>query len=152
MLATFPAASQAIDAALRRAVAARARKRSARQKPSANASSAALISVDASGSLVTVMFFYAASDRRLLQWLARELLDPLVDKRLRFFRGPLAPAPCASVTQHRTCDWCASEADCELKVVWVQVRDAVAQVMDAISLGALIRQAVRSPRADRYAI
>jgi Rrf2 family protein len=84
--------------------------------------------------------------------LSRDADEIFVGEISRLINGPLAPAPCASVTQHRTCDWCASEADCELKAVWVQVRDAVAQVMDSISLGALVRQAAGSPRADRYAI
>jgi Rrf2 family protein len=69
----------------------------------------------------------------------------------RLIDGPLAPAPCASITQHRACDWCESEAGCDLKLVWTQVRDAIADVMDTISLGDIVR---RSPRvlADRYAI
>ena len=63
--------------------------------------------------------------------------------------GPLAPAPCASLTQHRTCDWCESEADCELKSVWVQVRDVTAQVMDSISLADLVRRVhAVSPRGS----
>lgn len=64
----------------------------------------------------------------------------------RVIDGPLAPAPCASVTQHRTCDWCESEAECELKSVWVEVRDVTARVMDSISLADLVRR-VRPERS-----
>ncbi len=66
--------------------------------------------------------------------------------------GPLAPAPCASVTQHRPCDWCESEATCDLKVVWSRVRDAIADVMDSMSLGDLLRTTVERRLSDRYAI
>ena len=66
--------------------------------------------------------------------------------------GPLAPAPCASVTQHRPCDWCEDEASCDLKTVWVQVRDAIADVMDGISLEDLVRQSASRGSRERYVI
>jgi Rrf2 family protein len=84
----------------------------------------------------------------------RLALDPdeiIVGKIHRLIDGPLAPAPCASLTQHRTCDWCESEADCELKVVWSRVRDAIADVMDGITLGELARMRSLRP-TDRYVI
>ena len=64
--------------------------------------------------------------------LTRDPEDIFVGEVSRLIDGPLAPAPCASVTQHRTCDWCADEATCVLKSVWMQVRDAVENVMDGI--------------------
>jgi len=70
----------------------------------------------------------------------------------RLIDGPLAPAPCASVSQHRACDWCESEADCDLKTVWVQVRDAIADVMDGISLDDLARRANSRETRDAYVI
>ena len=54
--------------------------------------------------------------------LARDADDIYVGEISRLIDGPLAPAPCASLTQHRTCDWCEDEATCDLKTVWVQVR------------------------------
>ena len=83
--------------------------------------------------------------------LARDADDVMVGQIHRLIDGPLAPAPCASVTQHRTCDWCESEATCELKTVWTQVRDAIAAVMDSTSLGDLVR--LSAPQVtDKYAI
>jgi Rrf2 family protein len=82
--------------------------------------------------------------------LAREPDEIYVGEISRLIDGPLAPAPCASVTQHRACDWCPSEAECDLKAVWVQVRDAIAQVMDSVSLADLVRNSDRV--RDRYAI
>lgn len=83
--------------------------------------------------------------------LSRDPEEIYVGEISRLIDGPLAPAPCASVTQHRTCDWCQSEADCELKPVWTRVRDAIAEVMDSITLAELVRNAALR-RADRYAI
>jgi Rrf2 family protein len=83
--------------------------------------------------------------------LARDPDDIYIGEISRLIDGPLAPAPCASVTQHRPCDWCENEAECDLRTVWVEVRDAIAQVMDSKSLGELVRQ--RAGRLqDRYAI
>jgi Rrf2 family protein len=71
----------------------------------------------------------------------------------RLIDGPLAPAPCASVTRHYTCDWCEDEARCELKIVWTRVREAVATVMDSVSLADLIREAeTLAAASDRYLI
>jgi Rrf2 family protein len=84
--------------------------------------------------------------------LARNPDDIVIGEISRLIDGPLAPAPCASVTQHRPCDWCENEAECDLKTVWVQVRDAIAEVMDSISLGDLARESAAGRRVDRYAI
>ena len=84
--------------------------------------------------------------------LARDPDEVYVGEISRLIDGPLAPAPCASVSQHRPCDWCDNEADCDLKTVWVQVRDAIADVMDSISLGDLARSASERSREPRYAI
>lgn len=83
--------------------------------------------------------------------LSRPADDITVGEISRLIDGPLAPAPCASVRQHRPCDWCESEATCDLKVVWVRVREAIAGVMDSTSLGDLLRTAA-GRRSDRYAI
>jgi Rrf2 family protein len=83
--------------------------------------------------------------------LSRDADDIYIGEISRLIDGPLAPAPCASASQRRTCDWCENEAECDLKPVWIQVRDAIAQVMDAVSLGDLVRQSERE-RADRYVI
>lgn len=83
--------------------------------------------------------------------LTRDADDIMVGEIHRLIDGPLAPAPCASVTQHQACDWCESESICELKPVWTRVRDAIAEVMDTTSLGDLVRQAA-IPHAPKYAI
>ncbi len=84
--------------------------------------------------------------------LARDPEQVFVGEVSRLIDGPLAPAPCASVTQHRRCDWCADEAACTLKTVWTEVRDAVAGVMDGISFGELARRAEAAEPSQRYHI
>jgi Rrf2 family protein len=85
--------------------------------------------------------------------LTRNPEEIFVGEVSRLIDGPLAPAPCASVTQHRTCDWCADEATCVLKSVWTEVRDAVANVMDGVSFGELVRRAAaEGERPARYYI
>jgi Rrf2 family protein len=83
--------------------------------------------------------------------LARPADDISVGEISRLIDGPLAPAPCASVRQHRPCEWCENEATCDLKIVWTRVRDAIAGVMDSTSLGDLLRTAANRA-SDRYAI
>lgn len=84
--------------------------------------------------------------------LTRDPEQIFVGEVSRLIDGPLAPAPCASVTQHRRCDWCPDEATCTLKTVWTEVRDAVASVMDAISFGELVRRAETGEASQRYYI
>jgi Rrf2 family protein len=84
--------------------------------------------------------------------LARNADEVVIGEISRLVDGPLAPAPCASVLHHRQCDWCEDENTCDLKTVWVQVRDATAAVMDGISLADLARQAESRTMRDRYVI
>ena len=84
--------------------------------------------------------------------LARAADEIVVGEISRLIDGPLAPAPCASVTRHQACDWCESEDDCDLKTVWMQVRDATARVMDSISLAQLAHDAADRHATDRYVI
>lgn len=49
---------------------------------------------------------------------------------IRVIDGPLALAPCASVTAYRRCDDCMDEATCTLHRVLVAVRDATADILE----------------------
>lgn len=85
--------------------------------------------------------------------LARDPESIFVGEVSRLIDGPLAPAPCASVTQHRTCDWCDDEATCTLRTVWTDVREAIASVMDSVSFGDLVRRSRAAEGAHgRYSI
>ena len=109
---------------------------------------------------VEMLPFTPANRNNLIGWIAGRSDRPHYGSAIvytfpknRLIDGPLAPAPCASITQHRTCDWCDDEATCTLKSVWTGVRDAVAGVMDATSFGELVRRAEESAgKQGRYYI
>lgn len=53
---------------------------------------------------------------------------------VRMTRGSLALVPCASRFAHETCKNCLPEAECRTRALMLQVRDQVAEVLDAITL------------------
>lgn len=52
---------------------------------------------------------------------------------VRVLDGPLAPIPCASRTQYQPCDDC-DEATCQIRHMMLEVRQAIASVLDNRSL------------------
>ncbi|WP_204307735.1 Rrf2 family transcriptional regulator, partial [Klebsiella pneumoniae] len=55
---------------------------------------------------------------------------------VRVLDGPLAPIPCASRTQYQRCEDC-NEATCEVRHMMLEVRQAIADVLDNRSLAAM---------------
>ena len=53
---------------------------------------------------------------------------------VRAIDGPLSPLPCASETAYRRCTECADESACRTRLVMKQVRDAIAGVLDRVTL------------------
>ena len=53
---------------------------------------------------------------------------------IRALDGPLAPIACASRAFYRRCEDCPQDRPCTVRLVMVQVRDAIAAVLDARSL------------------
>ena len=66
--------------------------------------------------------------------LARAPENIAIGAVIRALDGPLAPIPCASRTAFAPCEDCADLASCSVRIVMQQVRDAVADVLDNISL------------------
>lgn len=67
---------------------------------------------------------------------------------VRAMDGPLAPLPCASTSAHIPCPpaRCASEGDCVLRGLWLEVRDAITNVVDRVTFADLLeREARRTP-------
>lgn len=60
---------------------------------------------------------------------------------VRMVEGPLAPVPCASETRYRKCDECSDAESCATRIVMREVRDAIAKVLDNISLEEACRRA-----------
>lgn len=57
-----------------------------------------------------------------------------VGNLIRLIDGPLAPIRCASVTAYQKCDDCVDEKKCEIRRTMVEVRNAIANVLDNKSI------------------
>ncbi len=55
---------------------------------------------------------------------------------LRCIDGPLALAPCASLTAYRPCPDCKSVETCEIRPILLAVRDTTAMLLEGTSLAA----------------
>jgi len=65
---------------------------------------------------------------------------------LRIMDGPLAPVPCVSRTAYAPCEECAEESKCPIKRVMSEVREAIADILDATSLQDMMKRGKRSRR------
>jgi Rrf2 family protein len=66
---------------------------------------------------------------------------------IRVIDGPLALAPCVSVTAYHKCEDCVDEATCSIRKVLLAARDATAQVLESRN----IAQAVVTARKAGWA-
>lgn len=66
---------------------------------------------------------------------------------VRLMEGPLALLPCVSQTQYRRCADCKDERNCELRILFREVRDSTAAILDKRTLADTRRGvSVRQPR------
>ena len=65
--------------------------------------------------------------------LARPASEIKVGHVVRVLDGPLAPIPCASRTRYERCEDC-DEATCQVRHMMLEVRHAIAEVLDNRSL------------------
>lgn len=49
---------------------------------------------------------------------------------IRVLDGPLAPLPCASKTAYRRCQDCSDETQCAVRLMMIEVRNAISTVLD----------------------
>lgn len=70
-------------------------------------------------------------------FLARNADEITLGDIVRLMDGPLAPIRCASVTAYERCDDCVDEEKCEIRKAMVDVRNAIAGVLDHKSLRAM---------------
>jgi Rrf2 family protein len=69
--------------------------------------------------------------------LARPAHEIRVGAIVRALDGPLAPIPCASVTAFRPCEDCADLNTCAVRLIMVDARNAIANVLDNRTLAEL---------------
>jgi Rrf2 family protein len=70
--------------------------------------------------------------------LAKAPQDIVIGAVVRALDGPLAPIACASRTAYRPCDDCTDLAGCAVRLTMLEVRDAVAKVLDATTLADMV--------------
>jgi Rrf2 family protein len=66
--------------------------------------------------------------------LARPPKEISIGAVVRALDGPLAPIQCASKTVYRRCEDCTDEKHCAVRLVMLQVREAIAGVLDNTTL------------------
>ena len=66
--------------------------------------------------------------------LARDASEIVVGAVVRALDGPLAPIACASRTAYQPCDDCDDLTACAVRLTMLEVRDAMAEVLDRLSL------------------
>jgi Rrf2 family protein len=66
--------------------------------------------------------------------LARPPREIMIGHIFRVLDGPLAPLPCASHKNYRECEDCNGRDRCAVRLMMLEVRDAVAGVLDRRSL------------------
>jgi len=67
-------------------------------------------------------------------FLVRRASDISAGNLIRIIDGPLAPIRCASVNYYEKCDDCADEKTCQIRKTMIDVRNAIASVLDKKSI------------------
>jgi Rrf2 family protein len=80
--------------------------------------------------------------------LARPAEAITVGEVVRTMEGPLAPTLCASRTQHAPCPAyrCPTEEGCVMRDLWLEVRDAIAGILDRTTFADLARRDLEQHR------
>jgi Rrf2 family protein len=63
---------------------------------------------------------------------------------IRVIDGPLALAPCVSLTAYHKCEDCVDEATCSIRKVLMAARDATAQVLESRTIAQAVATARRA--------
>src|ERR1700727_4091712 len=71
---------------------------------------------------------------------------------VRALDGPLAPIPCASVTAFRPCDDCGDLKTCPVRLIMVDARNAIANVLDRCTLAEMRARSFTDDRAPMHHI
>jgi Rrf2 family protein len=70
---------------------------------------------------------------------------------IRLLDGPLAPIPCVSRTAYQRCS-CPDEAHCGLRMLMLDVRNAIARVLDRVTLEQVVEITLRKMRRDKITV
>ena len=67
---------------------------------------------------------------------------------IRLIDGPLAPIPCVSQTSYVRCT-CPDEVHCGLRMLMLDVRNAIAKILDRYTLADIVEITLRKLRRDK---
>jgi Rrf2 family protein len=79
--------------------------------------------------------------------LARPASQISLGQIVRLIDGPLAPIGCVSVSAYEPCS-CPDEAHCGLRMVMLDVRNAIANILDRYTLANVVEVTTRKMRRD----
>src|SRR6185503_93252 len=80
-------------------------------------------------------------------FLAKPPKEISLGQVIRLIDGPLAPISCVSVTAYQRCS-CPDEAHCGLRMLMLDVRNAIARILDRYVLGDVVEITLRKMRRD----
>ncbi len=81
-------------------------------------------------------------------FLAKPMNKITIGDVVRKIEGPLAPIRCASVTAYEACT-CPDEEHCGLRILMVDVRNAIANILDKYTLADVVDVTLRKLRRDK---
>lgn len=83
--------------------------------------------------------------------LARPAREIVIGQVVRYLDGPLAPICCVSQTAYERCS-CPDEAHCGLRMLMLDVRNAIANILDRYSLADVVEVTLRKMRRDNVVV
>lgn len=81
-------------------------------------------------------------------FLAKPLKEISFGRVIRIIDGPLAPIACVSVTAYERCS-CPDEDHCGLRMLMLDVRNAIARILDRYVLADVVEITLRKMRRDK---
>ena len=84
-------------------------------------------------------------------FLKRPMSKIRIGDVVRLIDGPLAPITCVSVTAYAPCS-CPDEAHCGLRMLMLDVRNAIADILDRYTLEQVVGVTLRKIRRDHAPI
>ncbi len=84
-------------------------------------------------------------------FLAKAPKDISLGMVIRLIDGPLAPISCVSITAYERCT-CPDEKHCGLRMLMLDVRNAIARILDRYVLADVVEITLRKMRRDGVAI
>lgn len=79
--------------------------------------------------------------------LAKPMREIRIGEVIRLIDGPLAPISCVSQTAYEKCS-CPDEAHCGLRMLMLDVRNAIAGILDRYTLADVVEVTLRKLRRD----